>query len=41
VAADGNEFTVNDFILKAMVLAAVDVPDVNAAFDLDAIIRLR
>jgi len=41
VAADGNKFTVNDFILKAMVLAAVDVPDVNAAFDLDAIIRYK
>jgi pyruvate dehydrogenase E2 component (dihydrolipoamide acetyltransferase) len=41
VAADGNKFTVNDFILKAMVLACVDVPEVNAAFDLDAIIRYQ
>ncbi|RFC48992.1 MAG: pyruvate dehydrogenase E2 component (dihydrolipoamide acetyltransferase) [Verrucomicrobia bacterium] len=41
VGADGNKFTVNDFILKAMVLACVDVPEVNAAFDLDAIIRYQ
>ncbi len=41
VPADGNKFTVNDFILKAMVLACVDVPEVNAAFDVDAIIRYQ
>jgi pyruvate dehydrogenase E2 component (dihydrolipoamide acetyltransferase) len=41
VGADGNKFTVNDFLLKAMVLACVDVPEVNAAFDLDAIIRYQ
>jgi pyruvate dehydrogenase E2 component (dihydrolipoamide acetyltransferase) len=41
VPADGNTFTVNDFILKAMVLATVDVPEVNAAFDVDAIIRYQ
>jgi pyruvate dehydrogenase E2 component (dihydrolipoamide acetyltransferase) len=41
VPADGNKFTVNDFLLKATVLAAVDVPEVNAAFDLDAIIRYK
>ncbi len=37
--AQGNKFTVNDFILKASVLAAVDVPQVNAAFDFDSIIQ--
>ncbi len=41
VPADGTKFTVNDFILKATVLAAVDVPEVNAAFDLDAIVRYK
>ncbi|MBU6302861.1 MAG: 2-oxo acid dehydrogenase subunit E2 [Verrucomicrobia bacterium] len=41
VGADGNKFTVNDFILKAMVLSCVDVPEVNAAFDVDAIIRYQ
>ena len=28
----GNKFTINDFILKAAILAAVDVPEANAAF---------
>jgi len=41
VPADGNKFTVNDFLLKATVLAAVEVPEVNAAFDVDAIIRYK
>lgn len=36
---NGNKFTVNDFILKATVLAAVDTPEVNAAFDQDAIVQ--
>lgn len=39
--AQGNKFTLNDFILKATVLAAVDVPEVNAAFDFDSIIQYQ
>ncbi|MFT5465027.1 MAG: pyruvate dehydrogenase E2 component (dihydrolipoamide acetyltransferase) [Verrucomicrobiales bacterium] len=38
-ANGGNKFTVNDFILKATVLAAVDTPEVNASFDGDAIVQ--
>lgn len=34
-----HKFTINDFILKAVVLAAQEVPAVNAAFDVDAIIQ--
>ncbi len=35
----GNKFTVNDFILKAAVMAAVEAPEANAAWDFDSIIR--
>jgi pyruvate dehydrogenase E2 component (dihydrolipoamide acetyltransferase) len=35
----GNKYTVNDFILKAVVGAAAAVPQVNASFDGDAIIQ--
>lgn len=38
-ASGGNKYTVNDFILKATVLAAVDTPEVNAAFDGDALVQ--
>ncbi|MEM0968834.1 MAG: dihydrolipoamide acetyltransferase family protein [Verrucomicrobiota bacterium] len=38
-AATGNKFTVNDFVMKAVVLAAGEVPEVNAAFDQDAIVQ--
>lgn len=34
-----NKYTINDFILKAVALSAVAVPEVNASFDGDAIIR--
>ena len=34
-----NKFTVNDFILKAVVNAAASVPEVNSSFDGDAIIQ--
>jgi pyruvate dehydrogenase E2 component (dihydrolipoamide acetyltransferase) len=37
--ADTAKITVNDFVLKAAVQAAVKVPKVNAAFDGDAIIQ--
>ncbi|HET9857215.1 MAG TPA: pyruvate dehydrogenase complex dihydrolipoamide acetyltransferase [Chthoniobacterales bacterium] len=37
--ADTSKITVNDFILKAAVQAAVKVPRVNASFDGDAIIQ--
>ena len=33
--------SVNDFILKATILSAVDVPEVNAAFDFDSIIQYK
>jgi len=39
--ASGIKFTVNDFILKAAAAAAVQVPAVNAAFDVDAIVRFK
>lgn len=37
----GNKYTVNDFILKAVVRAAVAVPAVNASFDSDAIVQFK
>jgi len=37
--ADTSKITVNDFILKAAVMAAVKVPKVNASFDNDAIVQ--
>ena len=36
---NANKYTINDFILKAVVQSAVAVPDVNASFDVDAIVR--
>jgi pyruvate dehydrogenase E2 component (dihydrolipoamide acetyltransferase) len=37
--ADAAKITVNDFLLKAAVMAAVKVPRVNASFDNDAILQ--
>jgi len=37
--ADTSKITVNDFVLKAAVMAAVKVPKVNASFDNDAIVQ--
>jgi pyruvate dehydrogenase E2 component (dihydrolipoamide acetyltransferase) len=37
--ADAAKITVNDFVLKASVEAAVRVPKVNASFDVDAIVQ--
>jgi len=37
--ADASKITVNDFVLKAAVQAAVKVPRVNASFDGDAIVQ--
>ena len=37
----GNKYTVNDFILKAVVRAAAAVPAVNASFDGDAIVQFK
>jgi pyruvate dehydrogenase E2 component (dihydrolipoamide acetyltransferase) len=37
--ADASKITVNDFLLKASVQAAVKVPKVNASFDGDAIVQ--
>src|SRR3984893_1399810 len=37
--ADTAKITVNDFVLKAAVMAAVKVPKVNASFDGDAIVQ--
>jgi pyruvate dehydrogenase E2 component (dihydrolipoamide acetyltransferase) len=37
--ADASKITVNDFVLKAAVQAAVKVPKVNASFDGDAIVQ--
>jgi len=37
--ADAARITVNDFVLKAAVMAAVKVPRVNASFDGDAIVQ--
>lgn len=35
----GNKYTVNDFVLKAVVAAAAQVPAVNASFDGDSIVQ--
>src|SRR4051812_29260499 len=35
---DASKITVNDFVLKAAVMSAVKVPEVNASFDNDAIV---
>ena len=37
--SDTSKITVNDFVLKAAVIAAVKVPKVNASFDNDAIVQ--
>ncbi|QIF02477.1 pyruvate dehydrogenase complex dihydrolipoamide acetyltransferase [Roseimicrobium sp. ORNL1] len=37
----GVKFTVNDFILKAVIRGAVTVPAVNASFDGDAIVQFK
>jgi len=37
--ADASKITVNDFVLKAAVMAAVKVPRVNSSFDNDAIVQ--
>ncbi|HEY2572884.1 MAG TPA: dihydrolipoamide acetyltransferase family protein, partial [Verrucomicrobiaceae bacterium] len=37
----GNKYTVNDFILKAVVRAAATVPAVNSSFDGDAIVQFK
>jgi pyruvate dehydrogenase E2 component (dihydrolipoamide acetyltransferase) len=37
--ADAAKITVNDFVLKAAVMAAVKVPKVNAMFDGDAVVQ--
>ena len=37
----GNKYSVNDFILKAVVRAAATVPAVNASFDGDAIVQFK
>jgi pyruvate dehydrogenase E2 component (dihydrolipoamide acetyltransferase) len=37
--SDTSKITVNDFVLKAAVMAAVKVPKVNASFDIDAIVQ--
>jgi pyruvate dehydrogenase E2 component (dihydrolipoamide acetyltransferase) len=37
--SDTSKITVNDFVLKAAVMAAVKVPKVNASFDNDAIVQ--
>ena len=37
--ADAAKITVNDFVLKAAVMAAVKVPRVNASFDKDSIVQ--
>jgi pyruvate dehydrogenase E2 component (dihydrolipoamide acetyltransferase) len=39
--ADAAKITVNDFVLKASVEAAVRVPKANASFDVDAIVQYR
>ena len=38
---NGNKYTLNDFILKAVVRAAQAVPQVNASFDGDSIVQFR
>jgi pyruvate dehydrogenase E2 component (dihydrolipoamide acetyltransferase) len=37
--SDTSKITVNDFVLKAAVMAAVKVPKVNASFDNDAVVQ--
>ena len=37
--AEGNKYTVNDFVLKAVIGAVADEPRVNASFDGDAVIQ--
>ena len=37
----GSKFTVNDFILKAVVLAAQTVPAINSAWDGDAVVKFK
>src|SRR6185437_3651468 len=37
--SDTSKITVNDFVLKAAVMAAVKIPKVNASFDIDAIVQ--
>jgi pyruvate dehydrogenase E2 component (dihydrolipoamide acetyltransferase) len=37
--SDTSKITVNDFVLKAAVMAAVKVPKANASFDIDAIVQ--
>jgi len=37
----GNKYTVNDFILKAVVYSATAVPAINAAWDGDAIVKYK
>ena len=37
--ADASKITVNDFVLKASVMAVVKVPKVNASFDGDALVQ--
>jgi len=39
--SDASKITVNDFVLKASVAAAVKVPKANAAFDGDAIVQFN
>src|SRR5438046_7223648 len=39
VGEDASKITVNDFVLKAAVMAAVKVPRVNASFDGEAIVQ--
>lgn len=38
---NGNKYSVNDFVLKAVVRSAVAVPAVNASFDGDAIVQFK
>jgi pyruvate dehydrogenase E2 component (dihydrolipoamide acetyltransferase) len=37
--SDTSKITVNDFVLKAAVMAAVKIPKVNASFDNDAVVQ--
>jgi pyruvate dehydrogenase E2 component (dihydrolipoamide acetyltransferase) len=37
----GNKYTVNDFILKAVVRAALAIPAVNSSFDGDSIVQFK
>ncbi|TLD71061.1 pyruvate dehydrogenase complex dihydrolipoamide acetyltransferase [Phragmitibacter flavus] len=38
---NGNKYSVNDFILRAVIRSAVAVPAVNASFDGDAIVQFK